>query len=343
MVLFDSTYTGSSPFPPTLAFGLTGFLGQDGATPFSTAQEWFAAYEAAGEPVPAPTDETISLLGQELDGFRIDGAFANGNTTDLAFLSCATDSETLADLQLFTAPYADVFTAETNDGVLVAIAHAFTEEEQLVARELFDAMLPTIEADQSAASSDVETVQLDPFNLEERDAGINQVDVIDGLEFELPEATRVITSGNCLIVEYPGYTGSSPFPPNFGVSLAVSSGRPPGDVVPLSTIEEFLELYGDEPAPVATGETLNFLGEELQAYEVAGSFLTEPPPEQTVNCGSGPGIASDLSFIPGPFATEFIAETPDGLLSVGYGAFTEEESELAREFFEEVFPTIAAQ
>ena len=145
LVLFDATYTGRSPFPPTLAFGVSGFLGRNVLTAFSTPEEWFAAYENAGEPVPTPTNETISLLGEEFDGFRIDGAFADVDITDLATLSCATDSETLSDLQLFTAPYADVFTAATDDGLLVAIAHAFTEEEQLVARDLFDAILPTIE------------------------------------------------------------------------------------------------------------------------------------------------------------------------------------------------------
>ena len=145
LVLFDATYTGRSPFPPVVAFGISNFLGRNQLTPFSTPQEWFAAYEVAGEPVPAPTNETIPLLGEELDGFR-SVAFPNGDTTDLATISCAIDSETLSDLQLFTAPHADVFTAETDDGVLVAIAHAFTEEEQLVARELFDAMVPTIEA-----------------------------------------------------------------------------------------------------------------------------------------------------------------------------------------------------
>lgn len=341
VTLLEADYAGTSPFEPGIAIGISAFLGRNELKPITTVDEWFAGYE--GQPAPVSTGETITLLGEELEGYRIEGAFADAPTGEDSTLSCAVDADTVSEIQVFAAVYSDLFVAETDDGLLLAVANGFTEEEQIRARALLDAILPTVEADQSAAASEIEIVQVEPFNFEQRDAGVNQVDALGGLEFELPEAATVITSGNCVIVEYPGYTGSSPFPPNFGVSLAVSSGRPPGDLVPLSTIDGWLELYGDEPAPVATGETVTFLGEELQGYEVAGAFLTEPPAEQTVNCGSGPGIASDLSFITAPFGTEFIAETSDGLLSVGYGGFTEEENEVAREFFEQVFPTITAQ
>ena len=146
VVLLDATYTGRSEFEPAVAIGITGYLGRNSLTAFSTAQEWFAEYEIAGEPKPASTNETISFLGVELDGFRVEGAFIDGGPVEPATLSCATDGETLSDLQLFTAPFSDVFTAATDDGLLVVIANGFTEDEQLVARELLDAMLPTIES-----------------------------------------------------------------------------------------------------------------------------------------------------------------------------------------------------
>ena len=113
--------------------------------------------------------------------------------------------------------------------------------------------------------------------------------------------------------------------------------------MPLSTIEEYLALYGNEPAPQPTGETLSFFGEELAAYEVEGAFTSGPPnADSWLNCASGSSVASDLTFITASFGTEFLAETDDGPLAAGFGAFTADEAELTSAFFDEVFPTIAA-
>ena len=342
LVITDASYTGTSPFAPGLAIGVAEFVGRNEISPISTVDEWLSSYE--GQPEPVSTGETITLLGEDLEGYRIDGAFADESGPDESVLSCAVDGQTVSDLQIFAAVYSDLFVAETQDGLLVAVANGFTEQEQVRGRELFDAIVPTVEADASAADSIVETSQVEPIVVEQRDAGINQVDPLGGLEFELLDMTTVVTSGNCLLIEIPGYTGSSPFVPNIGVSLIVSSGLPPGDVVPLSTIDEFLALYGDEPAPQATGQTLNLLGEELQAFEVEGAFAGGPPPrESLLNCGSRPGVSSDFGFINAPYGTEFVAETEDGLLTAGFGAFTPEEAEMARELFEQVIPTVTSR
>ena len=343
VILLEPNYEGDSPFEPGIAIGTSAFLGRETLTPISTVDEWFAGYE--GQPEPVATGESITFLGEELDGYRIEGAFTDAPTGEESTLNCAVDANTLSDLQVFAAPYSDLYVAETDEGLLFAVANGFTEDEQVRAREILDGVLPTVEIDLSNAPTGVvETVQVELITSEQRDTGVNQVDVLGGLEFELPESTTVTTSGNCLFIEVPGYTGSSPFPPTIGASLVVSSGLTQVGLEPLRTIEDWLALYGDEPAPQPTGETLTFLDEELQEYEIAGAFTTGPPPQESVqNCGSAPDIASDIAFLNAPFGTDFIAETPDGLLSVGYGGFTPEEAELSREFFERVFPTIAAQ
>lgn len=207
-----------------------------------------------------------------------------------------------------------------------------------------EAAIEEPEADESAASTGVETSEIEPFTVEQRDAGLNQVDALGGLEFELAEATTVIAGGNCVFIQLPGYTGASPFPPALLLGLIVSTGMPPVDLEPISTIEEWLALYGDEPAPRPTGETVTFLDEELAGYEIAGAFPDGPPPaESFLNCGSAPGIASEAAFLNAPFGTDFVAETPDGLLFVGFGGFTPDEAALGGELFDQVLPTLARQ
>ena len=155
VVLFDATYTGRSPFPPALAFGVVNFLGRNELIPLENVDEWFAQYEVEGEPVPQSTLETITLLGSELDGFGVEEAFSDRDTPEAATLSCATDENTLSDLQLFAAVHSDIFAAETDEGLLVAIANGFTAEERIQARALLDLLLPTIEATQTVSRGGV--------------------------------------------------------------------------------------------------------------------------------------------------------------------------------------------
>lgn len=142
-IIVEADYSGESPFAPGFAIATSAFLGRNELTPFSTVEEWFAGYE--GQPEPVATNETITLLGYKLDGYRIDGAFADAPSSDDATLNCAVDSDTISDLQVFAAVFSDLYVAETDDGLLVAVANGFTEEEQLRGRALLDAVLPTVQ------------------------------------------------------------------------------------------------------------------------------------------------------------------------------------------------------
>lgn len=344
VVLLDASYSGSSPFQPGVAIGSAAYLGRGEVRPISSIDDWFASYE--GQPSPVATGETITLLGQELQGYRIDGAFGNGPPPDEAVLNCAVDAQTVSDLQMFAAVYSDLFVAETDAGLLVAMANGFTEEDQVRARELFDEIIPTIVANPAASESAVETT---PANEIERlveemlPAGMHELPIVGGLTFELPEATTILTSGNCVLVEAPGYLGSSPFSPAVAVSLVLFSGIT--ELTPISTIAEWLAIYEDQgqAVPEPIDETMSFLGQEMQGYRVDGAFLDGPPPQEVfLNCASSENVASEFGIIPAGFGAQFVAETDDGLLLVGYGGFTEDEGAMAKALFDEVAPTINA-
>lgn len=173
------------------------------------------------------------------------------------------------------------------------------------------------------------------------EAGVHEVDVLGGLEFQLSETTNVLTSGNCLILHVPDTTGLFPVRASVQVALVVSSGIRPATQQPLSTIDDWLALYVDQPVPQISDETITFLGEELQGYRIDGSFTNNLlRSEAFLNCASGLEFNADLGVIPSGFGNYFVAETEDGLLLVGYGSFRAEEEELARAFFDEIIPTL---
>lgn len=173
------------------------------------------------------------------------------------------------------------------------------------------------------------------------DAGTNEVEIWDGIQFELLDGTPGTVAGGCFTIRVANYQGSSPFPPGVYLATVELSGR--FETAPVSTVDDWLALYGDMPRPEATGETITILGQELDGYRVAGPFSDGPPgDDEWLNCASNSNALSDLVFLPSPHADVFVAETPDGLMMAAADAFTEEEAADARVLLDQIVGSIEA-
>ena len=232
LVAVEADYSGDSPFAPGIAIGSVSYLGRNRLTPLTSVEQWFAGYE--GQPAPVETGETITVLGYELDGYRIEGAFVDEPTGEDSTLSCAVDAQNNSDLQIFAAVYSDLYIGETDDGFLVVTANGFTAEEQEFGRDLLDAVLPTLVADDTAAeqieaegdlaAADGET----SFELEALGTSVS---------FDSPVPLSVVVEGiGAVAVGEPD--ASTPFGPNIVMFRAVG---------------------------FATGDELVALGEEIDA------------------------------------------------------------------------------
>lgn len=254
------------------------------------------------------------------------------------------------------ASVAEVDSASTSEEAVVDVADDDVVQEEELA-ETTTTSPPEVDDDQpddEAAQQDGEEqattsetadelaepeVQLEPILPLVLSEGENELNIFGGIQIALEAATEGIVSNDCAALFLPEYTGSSPFAPAAIFGRVSFSGQT--NPVPISTIDAWLALYGDQPTPQATEETITFLGEELAGYRVEGPFSDGPPPEPSwLNCASGPDAVSELAFMPSPFADVFVAETDEGLLTVYGGAFTPEEATQARAFLDALLPTI---
>ena len=174
-----------------------------------------------------------------------------------------------------------------------------------------------------------------------RPAGSDTIDVLGGINIELPQEVRVIAGGGCVALEPTDVSTSSPFNPSIVMADVMMSG---GLVTtPIATVEEFLALYGDQPTPEPTGETVSVLGQELNGYRVENAYPDGPPPDPNfLNCTTDPDGFVEFWFLPAVYSDIFIAETDAGLRVVTASGFTEGEQQLARELFDQVIPTLTA-
>jgi len=170
-------------------------------------------------------------------------------------------------------------------------------------------------------------------------AGPATLPILGGLEEDLPGDTPVIAGVSCAILDVSGYAGASPFPPYVLVSESSFSGHLQHE--PMTTVEQFLALYGDQPAPVPTGETLEVLGLSLDGYRVENAYPTGPPPDENlINCSNDPAVISDLSVLPAVYSDIWIAETDAGLFMIAASAFDAEEQIEARSMLDAIVPTL---
>lgn len=190
---------------------------------------------------------------------------------------------------------------------------------------------PDEPADESPTREDVEVLALP--------VGLADFPVLGGIEFELPEATRVLQTSGCVLIEQPGYAGGSPYSPYVVVAGVVASGR--NTPVPISTIDEWIELYEGQPEPSPNGKTLSALGLELEGYNTEGAYADAPPPDDRfLNCSADAGSVASLVFLPSGHSEVFLAESDDALVVIGLDAFTADDLEGVRPMFEQVTATL---
>ena len=172
-------------------------------------------------------------------------------------------------------------------------------------------------------------------------AGSITIDAIGGINVDLPQEVRQIAGGGCVALEPADLSTTSPFNPSMMIADVIMSGFLV--TTPIATVEEFLALYGDQPTPEPTGETLSLLGQELEGYRVENAYPDAPPPDPNfLSCTADPDGFVEFAFLPAVYSDVFIAETDEGLRVVSASGFTEEEQQLARELFDQVIPTLTA-
>lgn len=159
-------------------------------------------------------------------------------------------------------------------------------------------------------------------------AGEATFPALGGVSMTLPAEYFVKQAGDCLAVEL-DYEGESPFAPNVQIVRSNSFGMEIGG---LTSIEDVLDLYGDEFRPQPTGETITALGEELEGYRVDGA--DEPELSRMIDCGANQEV------IFGPQAEVFMLEADEGILIVAADAFTEDEMADARALLDQIAPTL---
>ncbi len=128
----ESNYDGESPFPPTVWVGRSASYGLESGS-LTSVEDVLDLYEPADR--PQPTGESLTALGEELPGYRVTGV---GDPLLENMIDCG------GNFTLRFGPEAEVFLAETDEGVLFIAADAFTEDELVDARALLDQIVPTL-------------------------------------------------------------------------------------------------------------------------------------------------------------------------------------------------------
>lgn len=169
-------------------------------------------------------------------------------------------------------------------------------------------------------------------------AGPVSLDILGGIDLDLPVDATVVLGGGCAIVEVPGYSGASPFGP--GVTIAEIRFSGLAVLEPINGVGGLLALYEGEPAPEPTGESVETMDQLLVGYRIAGAFLTEPPASSFLNCSNDSAVISDLAVLPGVFSDAWVAEVDGGLLLISADGYTEEEQLEARSLLDTILPTL---
>ena len=206
-----------------------------------------------------------------------------------------------------------------------------------------DADADTGEADaetEPEAEEDAEP-EFEEATFETLEAGTTPIEVFGGIQVELPQELELISGGGCVALEAVDPQTTSRFNPAILMADVFMSG---GLVTtPISTVDEFLALYGEQPAPEPTGETMTVLGVEFDGYRVENTYADGPPPDPNfLNCTTDADRNVEFWFLPAVYADIYVAETADGLRFINAVGFTEEEQQIARELFDQIIPTITA-
>ncbi len=122
----------SPSYPPTVWVGRSDSYGLEAGS-LTSVEDVLDLYEPAER--PQPTGESLTALGEELAGYRVTGV---GDPLFENMIACG------GNFTLRFGPEAEVFLAETDEGVLFLAAEAATEEEMVDARALLDQIAPTL-------------------------------------------------------------------------------------------------------------------------------------------------------------------------------------------------------
>lgn len=167
-------------------------------------------------------------------------------------------------------------------------------------------------------------------------AGEVTVPALGGLTFTMSEDRFVLQEQNFIGIHASAPT-ESPIPPTMIVALV---SELPTDLGQVATVADALAVFESEPTTTITeiDETIEAFGVTLQGYEVAGSVQNAPT---TGFSSARSGGSSNFVFLPGPIATVFLGDAPDGgVYLMSYDAFAEDEVPLAKAIFDEVLPTL---
>lgn len=181
-----------------------------------------------------------------------------------------------------------------------------------------------------------------PFEAVTLPAGINQLPVLGGVQFELPATAKALVDPNCLLIFEPFVTSLGARESGMFIG-ELGTSRRDTTLTPLETIEQWSSLVEAQlgSAPEPTGETRELFGTTLTGFEFDGvPFFGEG--EQVPDlfgCGTQDAPAF-LEIFPAGFEEWFVGERNGALLVVTSGGNTAEFAERNHEFRNDLLDTI---
>lgn len=165
-------------------------------------------------------------------------------------------------------------------------------------------------------------------------AGVSTVPALGGLQFEMLDDRFVFQEQNFVRFDS-NADADGLFPPSAFVALVHQFAN--GEIV--DGVNGFVNALDSYGTLTLSGDRIDLLGSTLVGYEFVDG--TDPEVLPPVAFSSAPaGGASNYAWAPNPFATLYLADTPDGVLVIGYDGFSLLEQLLGKAVFDEVVPTL---
>ena len=256
-------------------------------------------------------------------------AFAIAATLALAACGSGGETEPAADELTSTSEAVSTTSAPLDD----------SEDDEMLADEAVDEGAENDSEPEEGSEGDSAAIRRDGVENLALPAGATSLPILGGIEFVLPSNSSAILSNSCVLILVPDYDGASPFPPNVSIAEVRYSGMTAQS--PVDDVAGWLALYGDEPAPVPTGETTEVLGNDFELYRVENAFPGGPPPGTSfLNCSVEEGVLSEFGFVPSVYSDSLVAEVDGSLYLISASGFSPEDQLDAQALLDQILPTL---
>lgn len=198
--------------------------------------------------------------------------------------------------------------------------------------------------DDSADTADREAVDQDPVEVielgeDDRD-GLEgwHLPAMGGITFGVGPDDVVIHDGDMVLIRAPFDADRGRLQPGMIVAFARTAGNRSPDVLTTEALTSSVISGTGTAEP--SGRQLDWLDRTLDGWRFTLDDGLPPAPHYVVSA-YGSGFDGVSAWQPFPHAELFLADTPNGVLVIGWIAETEQELEEARAIFDRVAPTIS--